>query len=42
MLFTPVLVAPVAAREGAQQVQTQAVVTDTSKAILDISGQADA
>lgn len=41
-LFTPVLVAPVAAREGAQQVQTQAVVTDTSKAILDISGQADA
>tara|TARA_R100001086_G_scaffold123670_1_gene63801 strand:- start:412 stop:1437 length:1026 start_codon:yes stop_codon:yes gene_type:complete len=41
-LFSPVLVAPVAAREGAQQVQTQAVVTDTSKAILDISGQADA
>ena len=41
-LFTPVLVAPISAREGEQQVQTQAVVTDTSKAILDISGQADA
>jgi hypothetical protein len=42
MLFTPVLVAPVSARESAGQIQTQAVATDTSQAILDITGQSDA
>jgi len=42
LLFTPVLVASVNASEGAQQAQTQAVPTNTSRAILDISGQADA
>ena len=42
MLFTPVLVAPASASEGPSQTQTQAVRTDTSSAILAISGQADA
>jgi hypothetical protein len=41
-LFTPVLVAAVGASEIAQPQQTQAVVTDTSRAIKDISGVADA
>ena len=41
-LFTPVLVASVSASEGAQVSQTQAVPSNTSRAILDISGQADA
>ena len=40
--FTPVLVAPVNAAEGAQPVQTQRVPTNTSRAILETSGQADA
>ena len=41
-LFTPVLVASVSAGQGMQAVQTQAVRTNTSQAILDISGAADA
>ena len=42
LLFTPVLVASVNAAEGADPAQTQAVPSNTSRAILDISGQADA
>ena len=42
LLFTPVLVASVSASEGADPAQTQAVPSNTSRAILDISGQADA
>ena len=40
--FTPVLVAPFNAKEGSQPSQTQRVVTNTSKAILETTGQADA
>jgi len=40
--FTPVLVAPFNAQEGAQPTQTQRVPTNTSRSILDTSGQADA
>ena len=40
--FTPVLVAPFNASEGAQPVQTQRVPTNTNRAILETSGQADA
>ena len=42
LLFTPVLVASAGASALHGQVQTQAVRTNTSKAILDISGAADA
>lgn len=41
-LFTPVLVASAGAAATPGQTQTQAVRTSTSKAILDISGAADA
>jgi hypothetical protein len=40
--FTPVLVAPFNAKEGSQPSQTQRIVTNTSKAILETTGQADA
>jgi hypothetical protein len=40
--FTPVLVAGFNASEGAQPSQTQRIVTNTSRAILDTTGQADA
>ena len=40
--FTPVLVAGFNAAEGAQPSQTQRVPTNTSRAILDTTGQADA
>ena len=42
LLFTPVLVASANAQASAGQTQTQAVPVNTSKAILDISGAADA
>ena len=42
LLFTPVLVASAGAQASPGQTQTQAVRTSTSKAILDISGAADA
>lgn len=42
LLFTPVLVASAGAQASQGQIQTQAVRTNTSKAILDISGAADA
>jgi len=42
LLFTPVLVAAAGAQPSPGQTQTQAVRTSTSKAILDISGAADA
>ena len=42
LLFTPVLVAGAGAQPSPGQTQTQAVRTSTSKAILDISGAADA
>ena len=42
LLFTPVLVASASAQASAGQTQTQAVRTNTSAAILDISGAADA
>ena len=42
LTFTPVLVSQFNAREGGQQRQTQAVRTNTSKAILSTTGQADA
>ena len=42
LLFTPVLVASAGASPSPGQTQTQAVRTSTSKAILDISGAADA
>ena len=41
-LFTPVLVASVGASDMPDPMQTQAVPSNTSRAILDISGQADA
>jgi hypothetical protein len=41
-LFTPVLVASVSAQAVPEPAQTQAVAVNTSKAILDISGAADA
>ena len=40
--FTPILVSGFNASEGSQPQQTQRIVTNTSKAILDTSGQADA
>ena len=40
--FTPILVSGFNAQEGGQPRQTQRVPTNTSRAILDTTGQADA